>query len=822
MRGHGLLTLAITTGVWLAADGAEGSHAEQLVRAGKPVQALRELSNNKHGMSAEEALYWRGRALIELGRLAEAYECLQNVPQQHPLFPYAARGMLYCAKHNPDLDGVVLAERLSVTKDEQIRLLAAAVLAEHQLGAPMNEVSDTSAYTRLQELAAQNEKLEPVVKILGVLLRRKLEDYSGGIEYARSVENDPSLNSFMRQLVRLELAELYYAKEKAFPQQEESQTIETDEDDTTDTTGMGEETLLQFITANPESPLLAEAFRRLRLHESSDCDAYARTKLTEWAEDTTHARRAAYALLMLMEQDEQKGTESAALANRAANDLPGEPLTRVMLQEYIRRLILRGDYEQASLYANLVDSLQPGQSDTYTCFLRALLARKTPSLAAELFRSCAETAGDDVRVPTLVNALICYMTAGNFSDAEQLIKQTKDPRERRNLLLAHVEMLPANKTELARSELQEILNLKLEPDQQVRARLCALRLSLNDNPRMALKQLETVTSEELASWSDDNALLYAALLEHASDAVDGGKQERTNARLKKLCAEASSLSRREVLSLHLADRFSKVGQHAAARDVLLDLSAKQPAGPAKAATLFYAAKECAACATLSSLQHAAQLFAECARLESSLTSIAIIEQAAILTRINRCDEALDLIEPMKEDKLSAELRARRLTVMADAYAIGTEPDHVQRALTTSERILGIPKLSHVWVTRAYLQHAIMAVRAKSNEMALQDYLHVLREHDTGGTTVNDACTFLYYYAGAGAVYLLVRMERYQEAADLADHIAKWSGSEQSTLPRNSEKASSFSAWASSIRRTHYLPTSILKSDPEESRRNKEQ
>lgn len=809
MRRYAQLFLLAITVASSAADEASVCSVDCLVREGKAVQALHVLNGNDQALSREEAAYWRGRALITLGRLAEAYDCLQKVPENHALFPYAARGLLYCAKHNPDLNEATLVEKLSKAKDEQTRLLAATALAEQQLSAPENEGSDTSAYTYLQELAQLNEKLQPVVKTLGILLRRKMEDYAGGIEYARALENDPSLNSFMRQLVRLELAELYYAKEKATPRPKDEQAADVNEEEEPDAAGMGEETLLQFIAANPDSPALPEAFRRLRIHHCADRSAYTHSKLEDWAEDTPHARRAAYALLMLMEQDKANGNESATLANRAATDLPGEPLTLTILQEYIRRLILRGEYEQAGLYTDLSESLQTGQSDSYTCFLKALLAQKTPELAAELFRSCAETAGDELRIPALVNALICCMRAGKFGEAEQMITQTLDDRARCALLLTHAEMLPDEKANLARKELHEALNLNPDEGQKVRAVLCELRLSLLNDPEATLHQLEAFSDKERASWSDANELFYAAILEHASDAARPEKGKHANVLLRKLCATASTLTRKSVISLHLADRLSKSGEHTAASDILLELATKQPPGADKAATLLYAGKECSACATLSSLQHAVQLFAECARSESPLAPLAIIEQATVLTRINRCDEALALLEPMAHEKLNAELQARRLTALADAYSFSEGPDHDELSLAASGQILSIPDISHVWTTRAYLQHAFMAARAKSDELALQDYLHVLREHEVDGFPLNEACTFFYYYAGAGAVYRLVCMERFEEAADLAEHIAQWSGSGKSDFPLDPKKSASFRDWARAIRSTHFLPTNIL-------------
>ncbi len=795
-----LLTLTAVGASWAA------SPAERLLRDGKPAEAWQILRRGEHGLSAEEAAYWEGRALIELGRLVEAADLLERVPVGHPLYPYSARGLLYCAKHSPELDCIAMTERLTHSQDEHIRALATAALAEQQLHSASTP-SGISAYSALQEMAKGNENLQPIVKLLGLPLRRKMKDFTGGLDYARELENDASLDTTARQLARLELAELYYAKEKVSRPQGELVNPETDDEH--DAAGMGEETLLQFITANPESPLLWAAFCRLRHHEKEQHSAYIHSKLNDWAEDTAHARRAACALMLLMDDAAARGADTSAFANRALTDLPGEPLTRVILQEHVRRLILRGDTKQAELYTKLLESIPIASTDAGTYFLRAMVSQDDPSKAADLFASCAEIAPDYLRIPALTNALICCMRANDPESAEKLIRTTIDEPARRALLLAHAQMLPESQAKQASAELKEVMSLHPTDAQKVRAMLCDLRLHPPTSPLLHLCNTPEYAPEKRASWSDDDDLLYAAILEKAADDSEMPDEENTLALLRRLCKEASTPRRRRVLSLHLADRLSHSGRHAEARDVLLALAENQAAGEEKAMTLLYAGDECVACATLPSLKHAIQLYAECARMGTSLAPAAIIEEAAILTRINRCAEALDLLESLSETQLSPEIRAHRLSTLADTYASCGDRQNAERALATSKAILSVPNLPHVWITRARLQHASQAARAKQDEVALEDYMYIVDEHDKMDSCPDASCNFFYYFAGAGAVYHLICMNRFDEAAKLADHIAAWSGPAPSETPRDPKKAKAFCEWARAIRSTHFLPTNIL-------------
>ncbi|MBR5185534.1 MAG: hypothetical protein IKW19_04480, partial [Akkermansia sp.] len=71
---------------------ADTGTADRLLRESKPADALHALQ----GESGPDASFWRGRALIALGRLEEASRELQAVPAGHHLYTYAAKALLYC------------------------------------------------------------------------------------------------------------------------------------------------------------------------------------------------------------------------------------------------------------------------------------------------------------------------------------------------------------------------------------------------------------------------------------------------------------------------------------------------------------------------------------------------------------------------------------------------------------------------------------------------------------------------------------------------------------------------------------------------------
>ncbi len=807
MRQSLAIILSVVTVCTALADEA-GETLEQLVRTGNAVQALEMLREGRGASTPAETSYWVGRAFMELGRYGEAVARFREVPETHPLYPYAARGMLYCAKHSSGFEYKDIAEELTQSANEQVSYLARIILIEQQIIHAKTLGEKTTAYKELKKEAQGNSKLQSFAKLMGVYMYAQTGDYTAGINYARELENDRTLDTAAHHYLRLMLAELFYEREKA----EEDGGTETphreyeaeEEEVPADAYGMGEESLLQFITAYPESPILRDAFVRLRAHENGDHSAYTRSKLSEWAENTTHPRRAAYALLMLMESEGARGGDTSAYANRAMTDLPGEPLTRVIVQEHIWHLFRMNKKEQAKYYIELLNGV--AQDDAYTLYLRAMLAEDDPQHAAKLFEQSAAIGSDELRAHALANALICHARAGNKQAADKLLAEETDATTRRSLLLTHAEMLPAGEAVECMRELQEVQQLEPNTEQSTRVMLCGIRATLVRDPKLALKMLSGVSSEQRATWSQEDVLLYAALLEKAADESVPKDTRRASSLLQKLYEETSRFPLKRDLGLHLAERLSANQRHQDAAKILLNLAQLQSGERDKAVTLFLAGRECAACGTLPTLQHAVRLFAECARITGTLASDATIFQAEILTRINRCRDAIELLEPLHTDSLTPAQQAHRLTVLADAYAFSPHNADMKRALATCASIRDIPDLSHPWKMRASLQHGILATRAGEHEVALQDYMDVLREHDEGKIPLDASCVPIYYFAGAGAVYRLLCMNRFEEAAALCDRIAAWCGTSGTPAPCDPSKAAAFSAWAGDIRRTNFLPT----------------
>ncbi|MBQ8900286.1 MAG: hypothetical protein IJY72_04970 [Akkermansia sp.] len=157
--------------------------AEQLLREGKPTEALAELQLAPHSPAA---MYWKGRALVELKRLPQAVTMFREVASDSVFFPYAAKGILYCAWLSPQLDFVEYVAPLTACDNKEIATLAQAALAEHQLRYTTH--GDVSTLEPLRALAAEDAELQPVVDLLNIEEFRRQKQFEQAINACREME----------------------------------------------------------------------------------------------------------------------------------------------------------------------------------------------------------------------------------------------------------------------------------------------------------------------------------------------------------------------------------------------------------------------------------------------------------------------------------------------------------------------------------------------------------------------------------------------------------------------------------------------------------
>lgn len=803
MKQHLSLLVSLLATPGLLADTAE---AGKLLRQGDAVAALQALQTE----SGPEAEFWRGRTLIELGRLQEACKHLLSVPPDHELYPYAAKALLYCAWQNNSVDFAVIATPLATSNNQEIATLATAALAEYWLHKPHSQ--DNSALGRLRDLAANQPELQPVLRLLEIDNFRQKGEYDQAIEQCRAIENDRNLPMIMRHRARLALAEVYYTKEAAKKPETRPATEFSliGSDETTDEhfdDGKGEETLLHFISSHPDSPLLEEAFRRLSKHEAFEKSEYARTKLREWITDPLKSRRAAQALLIQQHLLNPEGATEAPLdvtcANTAAATCPNEAATHSILLEQVRMYLERGQRHEAALYLGMMQG-----EDERKVFYEIQLSEEGCAEAARKYIEFAQRAAEPFRSTALVNALVCALKSGD-TEAQNMLFSIPDLTEAQHhrLVMVRSAYWLKNNPDKARSDIA-ILQAESGLDKNLKAdaEMDYAYLEMQNNPGIARDILERSSiNQHLVELSSDRQLRFFSLQEEALRRMSGESGGTVPDEVMELIHGAAGKVREPqvvaTLTLHLASLHSAKGEHEAAMRTLQALTRKYPKGDFVPRSLYMSARECEFIATHDSLRRAIELYTSCAEKSEELATKATIRLAAVHLRLGNhveMEHALTRLWRERPD-MRPEDKALANAVMANSKALLGTPEGRLEAIEIASKAINDMELPRWWRFRALLHRATLCARADKNEDALRDYEEVLSMFGEDDKMYSDAEWHILYSAGSGAVLQLLQLKRYPEAAAMADRIGNWNKKHA-----DSAKHKQFTDWADFIRQTNFV------------------
>lgn len=782
--------------------------AEQLLREGKATEALAELQLAPHSPAA---MYWKGRALVELNRLPQAVNMFREVESDSVFFPYAAKGILYCAWMSPYLDFVEYVAPLTACPNKEIATLAQAALAEHQLRYTTH--GDVSTLEPLRALATEDAGLQSVVDLLNIEEFRRQKQFEQAINACREMESNPTVPLIMKQRARLALAEIYYDKAAAARANKSDATEELieDEEEMEDDEGKGEETLMLFISANPESPLLDEAFRRLNTHGAFNESEYTHRKLLEWSSELSKPHRAALAMAVLQQLQLQRNNynkQDSTLANTAANQLPNEPVSQLIIGEQVRRLIQSGDFAQATLYLNM---MKQDDTDPRYLFYKACCSPHDNSSTAEMFLKSAEIASSDLQSTALCNAMYSAVLSKNQAMVDSLLTKELPVRARRALLLTHAGLILKSNPAQARAEIESATLLEPTTAEQIEITLQLAELDVQTAPQDAMTRLQACTNEERKHWSTEQALRYHALLIHAVEKLKLAGEDVPSAidLLTEAVKTTETAEVRDILTINLAYRLSEAGRHVESMQMLEKLAESATNGELKARVLLLCGRQAERLSSLENLTRATEFFKEAAEIKSPYRNKALMLQARVLAWINRGKEAqIVLAEVLRDNSLTITERALALSIQAHELTLRGTPEGIAEALETNNRIFELSPLPEAWQTRARLQHASLLARANKREQAIADYMYLIErvaQSPTADTPTKEQW-FVLYFASSGAIAQLMRGEQFKEAADLADRIAAWPeppGENTRTIGPG-KRAEQFANWADNIRKFNYL------------------
>ncbi len=802
---HLFPTLAVLLAVLPATALADPAEAEAYLRAGNPVRALSAIDAAD---DSPEACFWRGRALIELGRYEQAADALEAVPSSHELSPYALRALIYCAWQCPQLDFPTIVAPLTESSDLGISRIAHGALAEYELRRKDGAVE--GALREIQELAAMAPEWMLASRLLEIEYLRQKENFDDALTLCRLLEADKSLPTLARQRVRLALSELYYDKEERQARELAAggQQRTAGEDETEDDEGKGEETLLQFIASNPDSPLLEEAFRRLAAHGAFRRGEYAAGKLADWMNDPSKPRRAALALrvcqLMLHRALREGQAPDSSCVNLATSQLPREPMTAQMLREQVRVLVKQGRRDEAAVYLRMLPPESP-----HALFYEGLASTAVYADAFDAFLASAMVADENLRPAALVNALLGALASGNEAEAEHIMADKHPRSTRAALLAARAAYYMPRDAAAARRDLEAWLALYTEAHAPMDALMDLAVLDMDADPEKAAGYLRLIDTSNRKSWSEAQELRYYGLLietTRRSGAPDAAQQALQLA--YRASNEGSRPSVRATMWLKHASMLSVMGRHADALYRLERFVEQKSQRPEVPRALLMAGHAAAAIASLPSLRHAATLYARCAEMDSPYKVRADLYRASVLTRIGSREEARRIIEGVRREHaadsaspLSPDDAALSSCFLADAWSMEGTDEGLANAARVMEEAQTDPLLPDGWRFRIRMEQAIFRSRQGRHEEALEVYLSILNDAPSRAGAPTQADWFIIYSAGAGAVYQYMALEQHGKAADLADRIANWRAGNSRPGGPSAEK---FAQWAASIRRMYVM------------------
>ncbi len=784
---------------------ADPAEAETLVRAGSPVRALQALDAAD---KSPAALFWRGRALIELGRYEEASYALEQVPKDDVLAPYAQRALIFCAWQCPLLDFPQMVAPLTESADPAVARLATAALAEYELRRKGGAAE--AALRDMQRIAAISPEWSLASRLLEIEYLRQKKRFDDALTLCRLLEADKSLPTLARQRVRLALSELYYAKE-AVQAEELSATAApapAGDDETEDDEGKGEETLLQFIAANPDSALLDEAFRRLAAHGAFRRGEYALGKLTEWSNDPTKPRRAALALrvrqLMQHRALREGQAPDAACVNLATSQLPREPMTAQMLREQVRVLVAQDRAPEAEVYLRMLP-----KGSAHALFYEGLASTGDYTAAFDAFQASALEADENLRPAALVNSLLAAHASGNAEEVAHIMDEDHPRSVRAALLAARAAYLMPRDAAAARRDLEAWLALYPESQAPVDALMDLAVLALDNEPDKAAEYLKRLDPKQKRQWNERQELRYYALLMEAvqrSGAPDAAAKALAIAR--RASNEGSRPAVRATMKLKLCSMLSAQKRHGEALALLERFAAQNAHRPEAARALIMAGHAAAAIGSLDSLKHAAELYERCAEMESPYAVRARLYRASVLSHIGRREDARALIDDVKRRSangsapMEPEDAALAACFLADTWSLEGTDEGLQNATLAMEEALADPQLPDAWRFRIRFQHAIFCSRQGRNKEALATYMEVIEDAAALGGVPSQADWFILYSAGAGGVSQHLELKQFKEAAALAERIANWRAGGHGASRPGGPSADKFAEWAAAIRRVH--------------------
>jgi tetratricopeptide (TPR) repeat protein len=673
--------------------------AESWIRGGKAKEALELLSQSWLSQHPELA-FWKGQALLGLGRFADAVAALSPLLEK-PGSPFRSEAAftlanLQVALGHPD-DALAALSSLSDITDPA--LAAKARLHQVEIFLELGRTVEARA------AMPPTESISPADRTLATFLEAHLQLNEGRPDEAasgfQSLIDQPQGQSIQRyHRAALGLADAITARGNpdtalAF--------------------------LVSFIQENPESPELGAMFRRLldglpekpsptdplleRIDQwitpaelpatgllgSSDSNAEAAWPVTVTTSDLLAHSLFTRAMGLHRIGTPEARAEARRLFNRLRVENPGHVLTHRALFQMARWALDDGANERAIA---ILDALRESSSSAKLQGESAFLEARTAFLAGNkdkairLFDEAASLLARDESKSALFNAAVIRFSNGSTTVAQPLAKGD-------DALTADLEIeraLSNNKPDAKRTAIEEFLTRHPDHPRVPEARLAAAEAALigpTPDLSFAKAQLETLAAdpEKSASLSPSRIALTRLRVE---DLAKDHPAAIATARsiLEKHPGEPAA----NEAALILGRNLFQTGSYNEASLVFKNLAAADT-DPARAeAAWLLAARAATLVRTSQSQQEALTLFDKVIDAKGPVSSLAKLEKARLMIDMNRLPEAIAFLRKWfgaLDEKDPLHLPAGFL--LAEAIRGSVSPESLTEALAVYDKLLSHAK-----------------------------------------------------------------------------------------------------------------------------------
>lgn len=769
---------------------------EAYVRAGKPDKALEALDKVPRGAVSP---YWKGAALALLGRFSDAVPLLLEVGMNDAACGVPSRRLLAEAARRLDREELLLSaldDLIGGGKREDAldaKLAKAEWLLDH--GRTEGVADLLQAVAAAPEAKGNGTNAAWAAELLSVRLAGLRKDFPRALELVHTLTGRGKPTPLQRDALKLEQATLYALMEKDKAQQRNAAPEEDEEDDPG---GKSEEVLLHLIASTPDSPVLAEAFRRL---EASDAFAspLAFAKLEEWSKGN-HARRTPLALLTMARLLHRRNLTGEALAcvQLAAANYPRSEAAQLLVQEGVRWLLENGRHDEA---AQLLTQLR--DRTPRSLFENGVIAYREERFddAASFFDEATRLADESLHAPAAVNACLASLKAGAAGQVAKLLERAREnPAVHASLLYERARYLASARDAGAEKALRNLMSLYPDAPEADFARMDLASLCLSYAPKRAARYLDELAAGKTDLWPLGRQWRLVSLRIEVAEAMrESGETWR---RPEDLALEALKMpfpaEERAKLHMKHASLLFRNERYAEALAAMKSFLKDSPGSPFGGAAQYLAAQSAEHLNTAESLKQAMEWYAACAAGSSTFAVPAAIAQASVAIRLAHTDEAVRLLDRLMADRrLGGVDRAWALATKAEACAAspsaGVESG-LEKARELCAEALAIPGLPPAWRYRTLIQRARLSEKLGRLDEALADYRAILTADPSALPSPQRKDWFWYNAAGFSSVDLLVKKGDYRAAAALADDMARKPGT----------RAREAAEWARRIRLEHFV------------------